>query len=298
MGIVHSIRVEHDRALECFTEHERICRELGDRRGLATAIGNMSLVFYDRGEYDRVLECYGEQQRICLEIGDRNGELGAIGNIGLVHEERGEFDLALEHLRHAAGGHRAMGSRHGLTHWLVGTARLLVGLAAKGGSMPGYLARHLPDVTSETWRAISLRVARESAGECLAISRELSTPDTLYTSRVLLARIDAAEGNTIAARESLQRMLEEAGDDEKRADLQYWLWRIEAKDEGGRMKDESRGVDSSSSSAGHHADALRLYESLLEIASKHEYRARIEELSAAMNSDQAGDRPAMVGDRE
>ena len=49
---------------------------------------------------------------------------------------------------------------------------------------------------------------------------------------MLLARIDAVDGNAPAARAKLSALLEEACHDTERAELQYWLWKLGGKDEG------------------------------------------------------------------
>jgi hypothetical protein len=111
-----------------------------------------------------------------------------------------------------------------------------------------------------------LELATANAEECLVISQELSKPDTLFESQVLLARLDAAKGNATAAHAKLMAMLKEAADDGQRAALHYWLWKLNATD------------------ADHRAEALRLYQSLWEKTPKHNYRKRIDELHAAEKS--------------
>ncbi len=85
MGVVYHSRGEYDRAIECYERQLRISEELGDRGGIAIAIGNMGLVYASRGEYDRAIECYERQLRIAEELGDRSGIAIAIGNMGMVY---------------------------------------------------------------------------------------------------------------------------------------------------------------------------------------------------------------------
>ncbi len=46
----------------------------------------------------------------------------------------------------------------------------------------------------------------------------------LFNSRVLLARIEVAEGQRDVAIERLAAMLARATDDDQQAELHYWLW--------------------------------------------------------------------------
>jgi hypothetical protein len=56
-------------------------------------------------------------------------------------------------------------------------------------------------------------------------------------------------------------MLKEAADDDQRAELHYWLWKLRATD------------------SDHRSEALRIFEQLNEKTPQHEYKKRIEELT-------------------
>jgi len=261
MGSVYYSRGEYDRALECYGVHLRISQELGDRRGLAAAQVGVGNVYFNLGEYDRALECFGVQLRISEELGDRSGLALARGNMGSVYSSRGEYERALDEYSQAAGGHRQIGYRYGLSYWLEGTARVLLELIEGGQEMPEYLAQFVPGAEPASWRVMTLRMAREQIEECVAISEELSKTDTLFLGRVLMARIDAAERNIDAAIEQLGAMLAEATDDDQHAELHYWLWKLGA--------------------PGHSPTALAMYEAFYARTPKHEYHKRIEELKAS-----------------
>jgi len=306
MGIVHNERGEYDRALECYREQEEICRELGDRRGLAQTIGNMGTVYVRLGEMDRALECFRRQEEIGRELGDRreaaytsvnmgtiylnlgeydralecyrqaetiSRELGerrvvayAVVNMGTVHGERGEYDRALECYRQAETISREMGARATLSRSLDDLARMLLELVEDAGEMPEYLPLYVPGLVPEEWRATTLRRARELAEECLAISEELSKPDTLFSSEILLARITGAEGHPDVAAGRLLELLPNVDDDDLQAELHYRLWKLGAggDDHGGR--------------------ALQLYRRLFERTPNDDYRRRIEELASLIST--------------
>jgi len=268
-GRVHSNRAEYDEALSCFREQEEIARDLGDRRTIASAIGERGIVHSSRGEYDAALECFREWEALTLELGDRKNAAIAVGNRGDLHSRLREYDTALTCFKHAAEEHRASGFGHGLTYWLVGTANALLELVinsrqpdANATMMPAYLTTHIPGIEPDTWQATSLRRASQDVEECLAISRELSKPDTIFISQLLLARIAAADGRRDAASQHLTSMLNLTPDDSARAEVYYWLWRIEGNND-------------------HHVEALRLYEALHAKAPTNAHRLRINELTAA-----------------
>jgi len=270
MGLLYYRRGEYDRALESYERQLCISEEVGDRNGIARAIGNVGGVYGDRGEYDRALQNVERQLRISEELGDRVGTARAIGNMGVVYYRLGDYDRALGSLCRAEEEHRVIGVRDGLSAVLPQIASVLLEVVATLEEMPEYLPTYVPGATPGTpvrrgeWQGMALRRARECAEECTAISVELSKPDQQFSGRVVLARIEGAEGNVEGAIEQLGVLLAEAVDDAQRADCWYWLWKLGA--------------------PGHANQALTLYERLYATTPDNDYRKRIAELSATIPS--------------
>ncbi len=269
MGVVYTRLGDNERALECYQRKLNISEELGDRSSVATAIGNMGVVHASRGEYEQALECYQRQLSISEELGARGGVASAIGNMGDVYYRRGECERALASFHRSAVEHRVIGNRKSLHQWLRGMVDVLLDIIDNAVEMPEYLPKYIIGATGSTWRDLSLHAAREIAEESLAISRELSKGDALLSSQVVLARITAAEGDVEQARQQLATLIDEVNDREHRAELYYRLWKLRSTD------------------ANHRAEALRLYQSLIEHTSKQEYRTRIHELTASTTPEAA-----------
>ncbi len=275
-GLVHADRGEYPEALDCYREQEQIAREIGNRSIIAIAVGNRGNVHFDRGEYPEALDCYREKEQAAREIGDRRSGAIAVGNRGLVHAKQSEFAEAFACFQRAAEECREIGFRFGLSYWLEGRARVLLELVVsearttplsgtrQAGPMPPYLPEFVPNPDPQRWHAGTLQTAREHAEECVAISEELSKPDTLFSGHLLLTRIEAAEGDADHAIAELETMLDEATDSDRQAELHYWLWKLGA--------------------PGHLSAALALYEDIYQSTPKHEYHLRIEELKAAATS--------------
>jgi len=273
IGNLYTGRGEHERALECFGVCLRISEELGDRLGVAMVQGSIASVYSSRGEYDQALKSYGVSLRISEELGDRLAVAVAHGNMGNVFSSRGEYERALDQYRQAAAEHRQLGFRFGLSYWLVGTARVLLELVEGSQEMPEFVAQYVLGAEGVTWRELSLRIAREQAEESVAISEELAKRDTLFDGRVLLARIDAAEGDREVAVQRLGQILEEATDDDQKAELHYRLWKMSA----------VCGVEPEECEV-HRAEALRLHQAIVEQMPMHEHRKRIGELNDSPDS--------------
>lgn len=265
-GNVYAGFGEFDKALACYNEAEQIARGLGDRLGMASDIGNRGTIFSDLGQFDKALECFREEEQIEREAGFRKGIAHAVGNRGTVHLNRREYDEALKCFREAAQIHREIGFRYSLTSWLAELAHTIMEVAAIEEYLPAYLPAYVPaldaqaDSHSDQWRAMSIRQARNYAEECLAISEELSKQSTIFRSHVLLARIASAESGSDGVLHCLRDLLEQAINDDQRAELHYWLWKLGSDDDG------------------HRARALSLYRALVATMPIYEYSERINEL--------------------
>jgi len=106
-------------------EHERICRELGDRGGLQTSLGNQALILRDRGELDEAMALLKEQERICRELGDRGGLSRSLGNQAVILWDRGELDEAVALLKETERICRESGYPEGLAASLANQASLM-----------------------------------------------------------------------------------------------------------------------------------------------------------------------------
>ncbi len=264
MGLVYAQMSQYDRAMECFERRLALAEQMGDRSGVAGANNNMAMVYRGREERDKALECYRRSLAIERELGDTRGSGIAVGNMSVIYADRGDYDRALECYAQATNAHRTVDYPYGLTYWLSGTALALFKIVRTADSIPEYLAKYVPDATESNWRRLSLDVARENAEECKRISTELQKPDTLRTSTVVLAQLDAEEGNADAARAGLTELMDRARSDSDRANCHYWLWKLELDPD----------VD-------HRGEAERIYHTLVETDPGDDHKQRLEELRSA-----------------
>ncbi len=74
----------------------RISREIGDRQGEGSALGNLGLVYNYSGQYERAIDFHHQNLTISREIGDRQGEGNALGNLGLTYNYLGQYERAID----------------------------------------------------------------------------------------------------------------------------------------------------------------------------------------------------------
>jgi tetratricopeptide (TPR) repeat protein len=78
-----------------------ISRQLGDQRGIASALGNIATIRHNKGEYDQAMDLYNQSLEISMQLGDLERIAFALNNIGLIHDIKGEYDEALSYVLQA-----------------------------------------------------------------------------------------------------------------------------------------------------------------------------------------------------
>nr|VFJ62587.1 MAG: ATP-, maltotriose- and DNA-dependent transcriptional regulator MalT [Candidatus Kentron sp. FW] len=111
-GACHALG-DYEQALDYYTQSLEISREIGDRKGESTTLGNMGSIYLARGDYEQALAYFQQDLAICHEIGDRAGEGTTLNNISQIHDARGDYDQALEYLTRSLAIQREIGDREG-----------------------------------------------------------------------------------------------------------------------------------------------------------------------------------------
>jgi tetratricopeptide (TPR) repeat protein len=266
MGMVYSDAGEYPKALECLQQWMTISEELGDRRNIASAATNMGIVYIHLGDYTKALECFHLLLSISEELGDRFSIAEATGKIAEIYGVQGKYQQAIESFSVVIQQFRDMDYPSVLRHQLFEMGEVLFRLAMSQHTMPAYLQQFLPEATDESWRMVVLQFAHDHASECIHISEELATPDTHFSGRVLLAKIEAAMGDVMMARQQLHQMFDEAEDNEQRALLHYELAMM------------NRTVGDIDVADDHGRRAIGLFEALYAAAPRYYYKEQIADL--------------------
>src|SRR5262245_24655180 len=101
------------KALDKHDQDLPIRRAVGSRKGEATTLNNIGLVYCSLGERQKALDKFNESLLIRRTVGDRGGELTTLKNIGFVYESLGETQKALDKFNEALPIARAIGHRMG-----------------------------------------------------------------------------------------------------------------------------------------------------------------------------------------
>ncbi|REE97625.1 tetratricopeptide repeat protein [Thermomonospora umbrina] len=118
VGKIHWRMGKYARALDCFAEHLRQCRERGDAAGEASTLTFMALVYSNLGRYTDAVEHLQRAVDIERTAGNRRGE-------GVVHQWLAHIHHSLGHSRRAAEYAQLALEAHRDGRDLAGQARAL-----------------------------------------------------------------------------------------------------------------------------------------------------------------------------
>ncbi len=87
-----------NKAIEYFQQALVISREIDDRQGEESDLGNLGNAYAGLGQVGKATEYYEQALVISREIGDRRGEAICLHNIGELHKDQGNIPLARQYL--------------------------------------------------------------------------------------------------------------------------------------------------------------------------------------------------------
>jgi non-specific serine/threonine protein kinase len=201
-----------------------VWRALGDRSGVARALGRLGAIARERGEHATARALTEESLAHQRALGDRHGAAWALLELGNAARARGDLAAAREHLGECAALWHAVGDPDGIAR----SATALGHVARDRGDLAGARRRYAEAL--DRWRALGHKagsaaalsnlglVAREQGDlvaargfleACRALRRELAAPAELAYAGHDLASIAERQGDRARAaalyRESLQQ---------------------------------------------------------------------------------------------
>jgi len=100
-------------ALRHYEQGLAIRQEVGDRKGEAVTLNNISQIYHDWGGYKEAFKTLGQSLPIRREIGDRAGEAVTLSNISTIYDAWGLYREALTTLEQSLAIYRKIGDRAG-----------------------------------------------------------------------------------------------------------------------------------------------------------------------------------------
>jgi len=192
------------------------------------------------------MKCFEKALKIAEELGEKTGVCICIGNMGLLYSSQGDYEKAMKCFEKAIDGHRSTGFKYGLTYWLAGKSECLYNYG-------------------------KYEESKKYADECVSLSEEISKPDTLFSGRILCAKIEfkTNEGEDQRIKNGikpLERMLKETEEEDDTAELNYEL---------AIMNFELQRLETADK---HRIEAIALYRKMYKKTPQIDFKKKIEEL--------------------
>ncbi|MBD2483685.1 CHAT domain-containing tetratricopeptide repeat protein [Planktothrix sp. FACHB-1365] len=112
-GVEEYYRSQYRQALQSSQQALTIYREIGDRGGEGSALGNLGIAYCSLGQYQQAIDYHQQGLTIAREIGDRHGEGSDLGSLGNAYSSLGQYQLAIEYYQQGLTIAREIGDRHG-----------------------------------------------------------------------------------------------------------------------------------------------------------------------------------------
>jgi tetratricopeptide (TPR) repeat protein len=176
-------RGDREGAKRAFEEALRVCRTIGDQRGIVRQLGNLGNLRAETGDLDGASKLYQEALAISREIGDRSQTARMLNNIGAALWQKEDFAGARRPFEEALAIYEALGETRYVAFGLSNLGEVLYGQG-------------------------QLEAAQKRFEAALQINRRLGITEDTAATLVPFARVLAARGDLGGAQKQLEEALE------------------------------------------------------------------------------------------
>ncbi|TKY92243.1 MAG: tetratricopeptide repeat protein, partial [Candidatus Methanomarinus sp.] len=113
LGMINLLLGYAEGSVKFFEESLMKSREIEDRRGEGTDLGNIGSAYSHLGQVEKAIEYYEQALVISKETGDKRGEGYHLGNLGSAYRHLGQVEKAIEYHEQALVISKETGDRRG-----------------------------------------------------------------------------------------------------------------------------------------------------------------------------------------
>jgi len=116
LGLIYYRKGDIDNALFYHSKSLFLSRELGSKKGEATAINNIALIYAKKGDIDKALDYYEQSLKL---TSDEKEKASIYNNIALIYDKKGNYQKAIEYLKKAIEIDERTGNYHGVARCML-----------------------------------------------------------------------------------------------------------------------------------------------------------------------------------
>jgi eukaryotic-like serine/threonine-protein kinase len=184
LSTVLSMQGMFDPAEKALDEARTITEALGDSRALADLANARGALDEERGNYRGALDAYRDSLRLRQSLGDDRSIGESLNNVGYAYYQLGEFDNAQTYWQQSAATYEKIDDRYGLVH--------------------AHQSQALAEIARGDWVS-----ARSLLDETLRTAETLQMAEERTVSLATLAELDRLEGRITAALQESETALTE-----------------------------------------------------------------------------------------
>jgi len=114
IGIIYQSLGNIKQALDNYTKSLKLLESLNDKYGISYCLNNLGYIYHGQGDYEKGLMYYEKAYTMYKEINELPGLAIALVNIGAIYDDRKDYVPALEKYNEALKLYEKMGNKHGM----------------------------------------------------------------------------------------------------------------------------------------------------------------------------------------
>ena len=114
-GVLAMSQGDYKTADHSYQHSLRICRHLGDRRGIAGTLNNVGNSYFHQGKVAQARAFYERSLQEWRTLGDSGSVARLVGNLGVIAAEQGDYDVARQHFAESLESARRLKQTRGIT---------------------------------------------------------------------------------------------------------------------------------------------------------------------------------------
>ena len=119
IGSFKSFQGDYEQAKKYYEESLVICKEIGDKSGIAGSLHNQGNVALSQGDYEKAKKYYEESLAIYKEIGDKTGIASPIFSLGYLALNQGDYEQAKKYFEESLIIKKEIGNKDGISRAIV-----------------------------------------------------------------------------------------------------------------------------------------------------------------------------------